>query len=178
MIFLMKRKLCVSVLSLAIAALLLGGCGQTDDSNARDRQPAQGSQNTEQENAENLQDKDEESPDMAEEGVSSVQEPSSGDGNLPVVYMTTNISPEGLAAVYAALGVSPSGRIAVKLSTGEPGSNYLRTGLIGDFVQSFDSPVIVECNTAYGGSRSDTAIALSSGRGSWLYRHCKCGYYG
>ena len=158
MIFLMKRKLCVSVLSLAIAALLLGGCGQTDDSNARDRQPAQGSQNTEQENAENLQDKDEESPDMAEEGVASVQEPSSGDGDLPVVYMTTNISPEGLAAVYAALGVSPSGRIAVKLSTGEPGSNYLRTDLIGDFVQSFDSPVIVECNTAYGGSRSDTAM--------------------
>lgn len=156
MVFLMKRKLCVSVLSLAIAALLLGGCGQADDSDSGDRQPVQNSQNAEQENAkqenaDNLQD-------TAEEGASSVQEPSFGDGDLPAVYMTTNISPEGLAAVYAALGASPSGRIAVKLSTGEPGSNYLRTDLIGDFVRSFDSPAIVECNTAYGGSRSDTAM--------------------
>lgn len=37
---------------------------------------------------------------------------------------------------------------AVKLSTGEPGSNYLHTDLIGDLVQSFDHPTIVECNTA------------------------------
>lgn len=76
----------------------------------------------------------------------------------PVVYMTENISSEGLQAVYAALGTSPSGNIAIKLSTGEPGSNYLPTDLIGDFVQSFDSPTIVECNTAYGGSRSNTAM--------------------
>lgn len=76
----------------------------------------------------------------------------------PAVYMTTDISPEGLTAVYAALGASPTGNIAVKLSTGEPGSNYLRTDLIGDFVQSFDNPTIVECNTAYGGSRANTAM--------------------
>ena len=63
-----------------------------------------------------------------------------------------------LIAVYEALGASPSGRIAVKLSTGEPGSNYLRTGLIGDFVMSFEEPTIVECNTAYGGSRANTAM--------------------
>lgn len=76
----------------------------------------------------------------------------------PVVYMTENISSEGLQAVYAALGALPDGNIAIKLSTGEPGSNYLRTDLIGDLVQSFDSPTIVECNTAYGGSRSNTAM--------------------
>ena len=46
----------------------------------------------------------------------------------------------------------------MKLSTGEPGSNYLRTDLIGDLVQSFDDPTIVECNTAYGGSRANTAM--------------------
>ena len=73
----------------------------------------------------------------------------------PVVYMTTDISSEGLIAVYEALGASPSGNIAVKLSTGEPGSNYLRTDLIGELVQSFDSPTIVECNTAYGGARAN-----------------------
>ena len=94
----------------------------------------------------------------AEEKQPVVQEPSGEDGNVPVVYMTTEISAEGLMAVYEALDAYPSGRIAIKLSTGEPGSNYLRTELIGDFVMSFDNPTIVECNTAYGGSRANTAL--------------------
>ncbi len=76
----------------------------------------------------------------------------------PVVYMTTDISADGLTAVYSALAAAPEGNIAVKLSTGEPGSNYLRTDLIGNLVQSFNDPTIVECNTAYGGSRSNTAM--------------------
>ncbi len=76
----------------------------------------------------------------------------------PAVYMTTDISPDGLIAVYEALQASPEGNIAVKLSTGEPGSNYLRTDLIGDLVRSFDNPTIVECNTAYGGSRANTVM--------------------
>lgn len=75
-----------------------------------------------------------------------------------VVYMTTNISADGLISVYDALDALPEGRIAVKLSTGEPGSNYLRTDLIGPLVQSFNDPTIVECNTAYGGSRANTAM--------------------
>lgn len=81
----------------------------------------------------------------------------SGEGSSKV-YMTTDISSEGLLAVYDALDAHPQGNIAVKLSTGEPGSNYLRTDLIGALVQSFDDPTIVECNTAYGGSRSNTAM--------------------
>lgn len=85
-------------------------------------------------------------------------QPQTAAGDSPVVYMTRDISPEGLQAVYEALGASPSGKIAIKLSTGEPGSNYLRTDLIGDFVQSFENPTIVECNTAYGGSRANTAM--------------------
>ena len=72
--------------------------------------------------------------------------------------MTSEITPESLMAIYGALNASPSGKIAVKLSTGEPGSNYLRTDLIGDLVRSFDDPTIVECNTAYGGSRASTAM--------------------
>ena len=74
-----------------------------------------------------------------------------------IVYMTTDISAEGMMSVYEALDALPTGNIAVKLSTGEPGSNYLRTELIGDLVQSFDNPTIVECNTAYGGQRANTA---------------------
>ena len=75
----------------------------------------------------------------------------------PVVYMTTDISSDGLMAIYEALEASPEGRITVKLSTGEPGSNYLRADLIGGLVQSLDA-AIVECNTAYGGSRANTAL--------------------
>ena len=154
----MKRKLFVSLLSMAMVALLLAGCGQTDETPAGNGQTVQGSENTEQESAENLQEEDEELPDATSEDSPSAQEPSGEDGNLPVVYMTTEINAESLMAVYEALGASPSGRIAVKLSTGEPGSNYLRTDLIGDLVKSFDDPAIVECNTAYGGSRSNTAM--------------------
>ena len=77
-----------------------------------------------------------------------------------VVYFTSDISPEGLMAVYEALGWAPTGNVAVKLSTGEPpASNYLDPELIKDLVQSVDA-TIVECNTAYGGSRSETAMHL------------------
>lgn len=141
-----------------MAALLLAGCGRTNDVPSGNGQIVRSSENTEQENAENLQDKEDELPGSTGEDFLSAQEPSGEDGNLPVVYMTTEISAESLMAVYDALGVSPSGRIAIKLSTGKPGSNYLRTDLIGDFVMSFDEPSIVECNTAYGGSRSNTAM--------------------
>lgn len=75
----------------------------------------------------------------------------------PAVYMTATISPDGLMGVYQALQASPEGKVAVKLSTGEPGSNYLRTDLIADLVQSLNAS-IVECNTAYGGSRANTAM--------------------
>lgn len=76
-----------------------------------------------------------------------------------VVYMTTEISPEALMEIYAALGVELEGdNIAVKLSTGEPpASNYLDPALIKDLVQSVNG-TIVECNTAYGGSRLETAM--------------------
>ena len=78
------------------------------------------------------------------------------DGNSSIVYMTTEITPEGLMAVYEALEWIPNGNVAVKLSTGEPpASNYLRPELIADVVSAVDG-TIVECNTAYGGSRSET----------------------
>ena len=76
----------------------------------------------------------------------------------PVVYFTADISPEGLQAVYDALNWQPGGKLAVKVSTGEPpASNYLRAELIGPLVQSLDG-TIVECNTAYGGSRASSAM--------------------
>jgi len=80
-----------------------------------------------------------------------------GETGVPAVYMTTDISSQGLMNIYQALSAFPSGKIAVKISTGEPGSNYLRTDLIGELVQFLEG-TIVECNTAYGGSRANTAM--------------------
>ena len=80
------------------------------------------------------------------------------DSNESVVYFTKDISPEGLIKVYEALGVKAEGKVAVKISTGESMlSNHLRPELIGPFVKSVGG-TLVECNTAYGGSRSETAI--------------------
>lgn len=82
------------------------------------------------------------------------------DGTGSVVYMTSDISPEGLKAVYEALNKQPTGKVAVKLSTGEAGgSYYLSPDLIKDLVKEVDG-TIVECNTAYGGSRANTAMHM------------------
>ena len=76
----------------------------------------------------------------------------------PTVYFTSDITAESLVKIYDALGWTPEGNVAVKISTGEPpASNYLRPELIGDLVKKLDG-TIVECNTAYGGSRSSTAM--------------------
>ena len=80
------------------------------------------------------------------------------DSDVPIVYMTTDISSDSLMAIYKELSWTPGNKVAVKLSTGEPGSNYLRTDLIGPLVQSMPDPTIVECNTAYGGSRANTVM--------------------
>lgn len=83
-----------------------------------------------------------------------------GTGTTSTVYMTSEISPEGLMAVYEALGRKATGKVAVKLSTGEPGGhNFLQPSLISDLVHEVNG-TIVECNTAYGGGRSNTAAHL------------------
>ena len=80
------------------------------------------------------------------------------DAAAPEVFFTSDISSAGLIKAYDALNWTPTGKTAVKLSTGEPpNSNYLRADLISDLIQSLNG-AIVECNTAYGGSRASTAM--------------------
>lgn len=80
------------------------------------------------------------------------------DGTGSKVYFTKTITLESLVSIYEALGVSTEGkRVAVKISTGESSrSNYLRPEFIKNLVQKLGAN-IVECNTAYGGSRGSTA---------------------
>lgn len=91
-------------------------------------------------------------------GFAASLEHQTEDASAPVVFMTTDISPKGLMAIYEALKWTPSGKVAVKISTGEPpASNYLRPELIKDLVQHVNG-TIVECNTAYNGSRAEAAM--------------------
>ncbi|HIS68723.1 MAG TPA: DUF362 domain-containing protein [Candidatus Gallacutalibacter stercoravium] len=144
------KRLSILCLAMLLCLGMLAGCASeeapvsSDSSSLETSQPAsEPSQSAE-----------------ASGGASEELPAESGDTSTgtPTVYMTTDISAEGMMAIYEALGASPSGNIAIKLSTGEPGSNYLRPELIGDLVQSFDNPTIVECNTAYGGQRANTAM--------------------
>lgn len=81
--------------------------------------------------------------------------PTAGD-SIPKVYLFKEISSENLVKIYQALGREAHGKVAVKLSTGEPGGhNFLQPALIKELVQLVNG-TIVECNTAYGGGRSDT----------------------
>ncbi len=170
----MKKK-CL-FLFLLILSLMLSGCGQRGQGSPSDRLGTDGSGGeATQENQEQVASEAEggvaETPGTDESSASestskdvegdaaesSVAEGQNGETGTPVVYMTTDISSDGLMRIYQALEASPSGKIAVKLSTGELGSNYLRTDLIGELVQSLEG-TIVECNTAYGGSRANTAM--------------------
>lgn len=73
------------------------------------------------------------------------------------VYFTKEISPEALVRIYKALGREAKGRVAVKISTGEAGGhNYLKPELIRNLVNEVGG-TIVECNTAYPGSRNTSA---------------------
>lgn len=100
------------------------------------------------------------SPDTSseEDGRETEEETDRPEGAKSQVYFTADISAGGLIRIYEALGWEPSGKCAVKISTGEPpASNYLRPELIGDLVRRVDG-TIVECNTAYGGSRAESAM--------------------
>ncbi|MCD8388021.1 MAG: DUF362 domain-containing protein [Bacteroidales bacterium] len=87
----------------------------------------------------------------------ATEQPAEEASALPTVYFTEEITPESLVKVFEALGVEPQGNVAVKISTGEGGNNhYLKPTLIGDLVKQVNG-TIVECGTAYGGTRQDPA---------------------
>jgi len=90
-----------------------------------------------------------------------------------VVYLTKNISPEGLVNIYKALGVPAKGRVAIKMSTGEGSNpNYLKPELIKNLVFEVDG-TIVECNTAYGNGPGDEQDNRDSSANHWkvIERH-------
>ncbi|MBD5526551.1 MAG: DUF362 domain-containing protein [Lachnospiraceae bacterium] len=165
----MKKKFIVVILSALLLNGSMVGCGRTNQNNHLDNveesSADQMAEDTDSNAAsteasvlgnevDSLKERSGEADSLG--GTEGAAQPS--ENTTPVVYMTTDISSEGLMAVYQALGWEPDGNVAVKLSTGEPpASNYLDPDLIKDVVQLVDG-IIVECNTAYGGSRSQNAM--------------------
>ena len=97
-------------------------------------------------------------------GAESVPEKEAGGGAPAKVYFIKDINARNLVRIYEALGREAAGKVAVKLSTGEPGNNnYLDPQLIKDLVRKVDG-TIVECNTAYGGGRTNTKDHLKAAR--------------
>ena len=141
---------------LMIVGLLFSLCACTqEEGSAQSPPPVQSAQQQQEQQTADTETTQQEQQIAGSEATQ--QQPEAAQGT-PVVYMTQEITPEGLMAVYQALQWEPQGRVAAKLSTGEPpASNYLRPELIAGLVQSLDG-TIVECNTAYGGSRAETAM--------------------
>lgn len=157
----LKKVYCIVSVILLLASMFTG-CGQSAQTSSTAPTPAITTA-PESSQAEPTTPPEETTEPSAAESESVLSESTVEDtATEPVsgstVYMTTDISPAGLMAVYNALGWEPTGKVAVKLSTGEPpASNYLRPELISDVVKTVNG-TIVECNTAYGGSRSETAM--------------------
>lgn len=73
------------------------------------------------------------------------------------VYFTRDISPASVLKLYKMLGFEPQGKVAIKVHSGEVGNqNFLRPEFWRDVIDHVGGTV-VECNTAYEGTRNTTA---------------------
>ena len=148
-----SQKRIVSLLLCMALILCLSACGSSSAVSSNNGETSKPSETTQPANTQT--DPEKTSEDNTENAGTT---PESGNADTPVVYFTSDISAEGLVRIYEQLGWEPAGKVAVKISTGEPpASNYLRPELIGDLVRLVDG-TIVECNTAYGGSRASSAM--------------------
>lgn len=78
------------------------------------------------------------------------------------VLFTRTISPEMVLTMYEELGKELSGHIAIKLHSGEEGNqNFLTPEFWAPIIRHLDGTV-VECNTAYEGSRNTTEKHLKT----------------
>lgn len=78
------------------------------------------------------------------------------------VLFTRTISPEMVLIMYEELGKELTGHIAIKLHSGEEGNqNFLTPEFWAPIIRHLDGTV-VECNTAYEGSRNTTEKHLKT----------------
>ena len=78
------------------------------------------------------------------------------------VYFTRTLTSEKVVEHYKALGISLPGKVAVKLHSGEEGNqNFLGPDFWKPMIEAV-SGTVVECNTAYEGSRNTTKKHLAT----------------
>lgn len=78
------------------------------------------------------------------------------------VFFSREITPEKVVEMYQLAGKELSGKVAVKLHSGEKGNqNFLRPEFWKPMIEYIDGTV-VECNTAYEGSRNTTQKHLKT----------------
>lgn len=147
----MKRNWLIIFFLIAVL-ISFTGCGAN---NSQNDNPAPATQEINTEDTSEKEDK-QSSESSAKPGSDTMEVDAS------IVYMTKDISPEGLMRIYKALGREASGKVAVKVHMGEPGgNNYLNPDLVKDLVLSVDG-TFVDSNTAYGGLRANTAAHMQA----------------
>ncbi len=73
------------------------------------------------------------------------------------VYMTKDLSPEGLKKIYSYINKNVTGKVAIKLHTGEPhGPNIIPPAWVKEFLTVIPNSTIVECNVLYPSPRQHT----------------------
>lgn len=78
------------------------------------------------------------------------------------VYFSRTITPEKVLELYQLLGHELTGKVAIKLHSGETGNqNFLKPEFWKPIIDAVDGTV-VECNTAYEGSRNTTEKHLKT----------------
>ena len=78
------------------------------------------------------------------------------------VYFSREITPQKVLELYRMLGKELPGNVAVKLHSGEEGNqNFLRPDFFKPMIEHVNG-IVVECNTAYEGSRNTTEKHLQT----------------
>jgi hypothetical protein len=153
------KKMWLATVMMTALFIVITGCGANSENSQLDSSMEKNKQNntdvtTEEQN-------DQKDNDQSSE-ASAVQNADTKEEDPSIVYMTKDISPEGLMRIYKALGREASGKVAVKVHMGEPGgNNYLKPDLVKDLVLSVNG-TFVDSNTAYGGLRANTAAHMQA----------------
>ncbi len=95
----MRKKVMITLIAAMTVTGMLAGCSQTEEP----------TENVSVETSEQTEDETTEENTQGEAGSSSFETDSADTSGSPAVYMTTDISSEGLIAVYEALQASPEG---------------------------------------------------------------------
>lgn len=79
----------------------------------------------------------------------------------PVVYVTPDVSPQGLLSAYELLEVSDDQNVAIRLSDTETDTGFVWADLVDDLSQAFEKSTIIETAVESDLSEYDSIIMLS-----------------